>query len=67
MTGRRWPKPPPDVVEAGLRALVEALSETYPHLEFIPHAEGKRLPAGARRLPAALPLQVEPERDVGEP
>lgn len=64
-TAERWPPPPPDVVAAGLRELAEALMDQYPQVEAIVLEPGQPPPPGARRLPAALPLQGEPPLDHG--
>lgn len=63
MTSR--PEPTPELVDAAMEALADALAEEYPHLDFIPLTRGKRLPAGARLLPAA-PDDREPLGDIGE-
>jgi hypothetical protein len=62
----RWPKPPPDVIATGLRALAEAYGRKYPALHVVVHEAGRELP-GARNLPGALPLQREPILDRGQP
>ena len=60
---RRWPKPPPDVVAAGLRSLCEEFMDQYPQVECFVVEPGETPPQGAQRLPAALPLKREPVLD----
>jgi len=54
----RWPEPPPDVIEAGMNALAEALMDQYPRLHAVVVKKGDPLRPGARRLPGALPPRV---------
>jgi hypothetical protein len=59
MSEQRKPSPPPEAVDAALETLAEELHGQYPQLEVQVLRPGQTLPAGAVRLPAMRPDDVE--------
>jgi hypothetical protein len=52
-------QPPAQAVEAALATMAEELRRLYPRLDVQVHRPGQEVPAGARRLPAVSPVDVE--------
>jgi hypothetical protein len=53
---------PPERVAAAMAALAEAFSRQY-GVEAVPHVPGRKLPPGARHLPALSPEHAQAVRD----
>jgi hypothetical protein len=56
---------PPPSRDRAMWVLAEVFAEEHPEYEVVPIEPGRRLPPGARRLPAVSPPRREPERDIG--
>lgn len=62
-----WGRPPPEVMDGAMRALVDAFNEQYRHLHAALPKPVDPLPPGAVRLPAVAPWWQQRRRPPRDP